>query len=199
MTRPASSHSSCELTRDERIALLDLAEAAIEHGVQTDALIDLEAHEVEGPWARRQATFVTVYLDEALNGCIGSIEPVRPLAEDIVHNAFQAAFRDPRFEPISRSDLAALECQISVLSPLELLVAADERALCAAVEPGVHGVLLECRGQRGTLLPSVWEKCADPALFVRHVKRKAGLPADFWAEDLRAYVYTVEQFDRASM
>jgi AmmeMemoRadiSam system protein A len=183
------------LTDAQRAKLVELAVASITRGVHYDEPLHLRDAELEGYLAEPRATFVTVYLDGELAGCIGSLEARRPLGRDIAHNAYMAAFRDPRFDPLSADDLERLSLHISVLSPLRELDVTSEADLVAALEPGVHGLVLTCHGQRGTLLPSVWDQCPDPALFVRHVKRKAGLPQDYWSDEMRALVYEVDEFD----
>jgi hypothetical protein len=40
----------------------------------------------------------------------------------------------------------------------------------------------------------VWEQLPDPAGFLAHLKRKAGLPMDFWAEGVRLSRYTVSKW-----
>ncbi len=185
-----------QLTRAQRDDLLDIAEASIAHGVRQGAPLGLADADLDGWLAEPRATFVTTYLDDELAGCIGSLAPTRPLGRDVCHNAFMAAFRDPRFAPMRADDLPHLDVHISVLSPLRALPIDDEAHLIRLLEPGTHGLVLDCEGRRGTLLPSVWEQCPDPARFVGHVKRKAGLPMDFWSDAMRAFVYEVENFSR---
>ena len=70
------------------------------------------------PWlAQPAASFVTLHLDELLRGCIGSIDARRPLAQDVAANARAAAFRDPRFEPLTVAQCDAGAIEVSVLSP----------------------------------------------------------------------------------
>jgi uncharacterized protein len=181
-----------------RLQLLELAEASIDHGLEHDAPLSLGDDALDGYLGQPGATFVTVYLDGELDGCMGSLQARRPLGRDVTHNAFMAAHRDPRFEPVCAEDRDRIDVHISVLSPLTAVEADAEDALCGLLEPGHHGLLLVCGDRRGTLLPSVWEKCPDRRQFVRHVKRKAGLPADFWSDRMRAFVYTVQKFDRST-
>ena len=92
-------------------SLLAIARDAIRAGP------DAVAPEWSEPWLReRAATFVTLRLAEELRGCIGTIEAVRMLGEDVHSNARAAAYRDPRFPPVSLSELALLAVEVSVLS-----------------------------------------------------------------------------------
>ena len=139
------------------------------------------------------AVFVTLHAEGALRGCIGSLAAHRPLLEDLLANAGSAAFGDPRFPPLARPELAGLDIEVSRLGPLEPLAASSEEAARSALRPRLDGVVLEHRGRRGTFLPQVWDQLPDPAEFLRHLKRKAGLPADFWAADVHLFRYGVEE------
>lgn len=144
--------------------------------------------------AERGATFVTLRLAGELRGCLGTLEPLRALDEDVRANARAAAFRDPRFAPLVRSEFAVATIEVSLLQPTQPLAVADEAAAVAALRPHVDGVILTWRGSRATFLPQVWENVADAREFLRLLKRKAGLPADFWATDLRLARYAVDKF-----
>ena len=58
--------------------------------------------------------------------------------------------------------------------------------------PGRDGLVLEWRGMRATFLPKVWEHVAGPRDFLRRLKEKAGLSADFWAADVQLWRYETE-------
>jgi len=143
------------------------------------------------------ATFVTLRIGGKLRGCVGTLEARGPLVDDVQMQALAAAFRDPRFEPLRADEFAAIEIEVSLLTPAEPLPPLDEAAARAALRPGVDGGVLEWRGRRATLLPQVWDERPDPAAFLAALKRKAGLPADFWANDLRLSRYTVRKFVEA--
>lgn len=146
-------------------------------------------------WLREPgACFVTLKLDGELRGCIGTIDAHRPLAEDIARNARAAAFRDPRFPPVSEAERARLEVEVSVLAPREPLPAASEAEALALLRPGVDGLALEFNGASATFLPQVWESIPDPEAFLDALRRKAGLPPRFWHPDVRLSRYTVEKF-----
>ena len=66
--------------------------------------------------------------------------------------------------------------------------------LLAQIEPGLDGLILEEDFARGTFLPSVWSSLPDPVDFMRHLKRKAGLPEDYWSNRLRVSRYRTESF-----
>jgi AmmeMemoRadiSam system protein A len=139
-----------------------------------------------------RATFVTLTLDGNLRGCIGMLEACRPLAEDVAENAVSAAFRDPRFPPLSRDEFDDLKISISVLSPPQEMTFSSEADLLEKIRPGVDGLILQEGFRKGTFLPSVWEELPDKELFFEHLKLKAGLPAGYWSDTLCVSRYTAE-------
>lgn len=123
-------------------------------------------------------SFVTWKRDGQLRGCIGSVEPVRPLWADVEANAVHALLRDPRFEPATPGELPLLDLEVSVLSPFEPVT--DP---LRAVKVGVHGLLVERGHRRRLLLPQVPAEWGwDVNAFLAHSCRKAGLPADAWRD-----------------
>ena len=112
-------------------------------------------------------------------------------------NAQRTAFEDPRFSPLRVAETEELLLEISVLGALETLPAASERALLAALRPGVDGLLLSCGGLRATFLPKVWDKLPEPPLFLAQLKRKSGVADDFWDRDLVARRYQTQEFGAA--
>lgn len=137
------------------------------------------------------AAFVTLTLDGRLRGCIGSLTAYRPLLDDVRSNARAAAFRDPRFSPLTREEFARVDVEVSVLTPAEPMSFSSEEHLLAQLIPHVDGLVLEASGRRGTFLPQVWDQLPDPRDFVAHLKRKAGLPETYWGPDVRVSRYRV--------
>lgn len=173
--------------------LLALAGAAIRKGLDGGRLT-VRTVDYPEPLRQPRASFVTLHVDAALRGCIGSLEARRALVEDVAHNAHAAAFDDPRFSPLTHAEFERLDIHISVLSPSEPLQFESEEELLRQLRPQVDGLILEEHSRRGTFLPSVWEQLPEPREFLRHLKRKAGLPADYWSHTLRVLRYTVQAF-----
>lgn len=141
--------------------------------------------------AQPGATFVTLTRDGALRGCIGSLVAHRPLLEDVRENAVAAAFRDPRFPPLGAEELPLTRVEVSLLTPPEPLPVRDEADLLRQLQPGIDGIIFSARGRRATFLPQVWEQLPDPAVFLAHLRHKAGLPADYWGPDVAIERYSV--------
>lgn len=140
------------------------------------------------------ACFVTLTQDKRLRGCIGSLEARRPLIDDVRANALAAAFQDPRFKPLTAGEFNATRIEVSVLSPLKPLEFSDEEDVLGKLRPGIDGVVLACEGRRGTFLPQVWESLPQPRVFLSELKRKAGLPVDFWSTRMQLFHYEVEKW-----
>lgn len=164
------------------------------HGMDAGEPLRVRLQDYPAPLRQPRTTFVTLKLDGHLRGCIGALQATRALAEDVAANAFAAAFRDPRFSPVTARELDELNVRISILSPPEPLEAASEAELIARLRPGVDGLILEEGGRRGTFLPTVWEGLPDPADFLEQLKVKTGLPEEYWSDTLRAYRYVTEEF-----
>jgi AmmeMemoRadiSam system protein A len=170
--------------------LLALARAAIasEFGQRYPA-------DEQAAWLReRGACFVTLTQRGELRGCIGTLEAHRPLLQDVRANAVAAAFRDPRFAPLSARELGQTEVEVSLLSPMQVLAFASQADALAQLRPGVDGVVFEYGARRSTFLPQVWEQLPDADDFMAYLKRKAGLPSDFWHADVRLQRYTVAKW-----
>ena len=149
-------------------------------------------------WLRTQgASFITLNLQKKLRGCIGSLQAHRPLLDDIKANALAAAFRDPRFKPLTAAEYDNIEVEISLLSALSTLNFNDEASALAQLKPHVHGLIFEYGHHRSTFLPQVWDTYADPLMFVAHLKQKAGLPPNFWEPGVKFHTYTVAKFSEA--
>jgi len=145
--------------------------------------------------ARPGASFVTLHgADGGLRGCIGRLEAVRPLIDDVRANARAAAFHDTRFAPLRTHEWPGLQVEVSVLGAAEPLAAASEDEALDALRPGVDGVILQWRHARATFLPQVWQQLPDARGFLAALKHKAGLGAEFWSAELRLSRYRVRSY-----
>ncbi len=144
------------------------------------------------PWLSEPgATFVTLTRSGRLRGCIGSLVARRALVVDVQANAVAAAFADPRFAPVTAVELRSTHVAVSLLAPPEPVEARSESEALTRLRPGVDGVIFEYAGRRSTFLPHVWEELDDPVVFMSLLKRKAGVPADFWHDEVHLHRYTV--------
>ncbi len=176
--------------------LLDIAEHAIRAGLRGVRPAPPTVADVEPALRRQVGTFVTLHVGGELNGCIGSIDPTEPLAHSVARHAWASAFDDPRLPPLTVDDYEQLALEISILSPLTLLPAADRAGLIAALRPHVDGLVIEVAPRRAVFLPSVWEAIPEPDRFLAELLAKAGLDRDWWGPELRASTFTVAQLHR---
>lgn len=177
--------------------LLRLARASIEHGLARGEPLPVNHDELPGVLAEPAATFTTLRKEGRLRGCCGTLEAVHPLAVDVAGSAFQAAFRDSRFPPVVRDEFESISLEVSVLSPLEKISIADEPDLLNRLIPGSDGLVLVAGSRRATFLPKVWEMFPEPDRFVSALKRKCGLPDDYWSEQLQVFRYKTASFGEA--
>ncbi len=143
------------------------------------------------------ASFVTLTLEGQLRGCIGSLDAYRPLRQDVEENARAAAFRDPRFAPLTQDEFAHIGVEVSLLGQPVTIACSSQADLLAQLRPGQDGLIVEHAGQRATFLPQVWDTLPQPQDFLRELKRKAGLPENFWDETLHFARYEVEKWQEA--
>lgn len=149
----------------------------------------------DAPWLQQSgATFVTLTKDGQLRGCIGSLQAARALGVDVAENAAAAAFRDPRFTPMTREEWPSVRVEVSLLSAPKPMRFADEADLLSQIRAGEDGLILECDGRRATFLPQVWESIPDKMLFLRELARKAGLPRDTRLGRCKVWRYTVAKW-----
>lgn len=196
------------LTEDEGSWLAERAAAALAVGPQDGEPGDGEPEErsrerAEGPdqgagsapagVRRPGASFVTLSRGGELLGCIGTLEPRRPLWQDVVRNTRLAAFRDPRFTPLEPGDVRGVEVKISVLSPLEEVPDATPDRLREDLRPGVDGLVVAGSGRKATFLPDVWATLSEVEPFLDALARKAQWEGN-WVEGARAWRYTVQVF-----
>ena len=149
----------------------------------------------DAPWLQQSgATFVTLTKNGELRGCLGSLQAARPLGADVAENAVAAAFRDPRFPPMTSDEWPSVRVEVSLLSAPKPMRFADEADLLSQIRAGEDGLILECDGRRATFLPQVWESIPDKVLFLRELVRKAGLPRDTRLGRCKVWRYTVTKW-----
>lgn len=139
------------------------------------------------------ATFVTLEATGRLRGCIGTLDPVRPIYLDVVRNAIRA-MADPRLPPVVVDEWPRLDVCVSVLSPPVVVEVTGRTDLLGALHAGTDGLILTDGVRRATFLPTVWAKLPDPDQFVAALLVKGGWPANGWPAGLRPLRYTATEF-----
>lgn len=142
--------------------------------------------------------FVTLktFPDHELRGCIGYPEPVIPLKDALIDSSVSAATRDPRFPPVSPSEMDVLTVEVSLLTPPELIKTLDPKELLKIVKIGSDGLIAEKGWARGLLLPQVpieWHW--DVETFLKETCRKAGMSREDWKNpETKFYKFQAEVF-----
>jgi AmmeMemoRadiSam system protein A len=175
------------LSEEEKAELKRLARNAIE-----SVLFGEQGETVHIPERLKEkgGAFVTIKKKGDLRGCIGYIHAVLPIWETVKEAATQAAFHDPRFEPVNKNEWKDIDIEISVLTPMKKIEDIAE------IEIGVHGLYIEKGYHSGLLLPQVateynWNRMT----FLEHTCFKAGLPKDAWKfKDTRISIFSANIF-----
>jgi hypothetical protein len=189
--------SHAELTTQDEQMLFDVCERSIQEGLSYGRRLAIDPVGHSPALCETLATFVTLRLGRQLRGCMGSLAASESLVENVAHNAYSAAFLDPRFSPLTAGESDQLDVHISILSPPEQIEFTSQDDLLSQIRPGVDGLILVEGSRRGTLLPAVWENIPDMAEFVNHVKLKAGLPEAYWSDTIQAFRYTADSISRS--
>ncbi len=190
--------SAKEYTEEQGQLLVRLARKTIADrlGKSGEEPESLDAALKSDVFQKNRGTFVTLKKHGQLRGCIGSLSANEPVAESVRHNAINAAFHDPRFQPLSENELDQVEVEVSILSEPKPLAYEDADDLIAKLRVNIDGVILRKGYHSATFLPQVWEQLPKPEDFLSHLCRKAGLPGDAWrTSKLEISTYQVEYFE----
>jgi len=184
--KPAVAKNAEALKDDTKQALLQIARDAVKEHLKGAAYTPPARPSLDFT----QGAFVTVTKDGELRGCIGPIRPREPIANTIAAMAVQAAFEDPRFEPIRDDEVDSLEFEISILSPLKRVHDLNE------IEVGKHGLLIKLDWHSGLLLPQVaTDNNWGLIEFLEQTCLKAGLPKNAYKDKFaEIYAFTAVVF-----
>jgi len=182
-------------SKEDKTILLELAKESIDYGLNHHSSVEVNIVDYPKNLQEERACFVTLNLNNQLRGCIGSLNAYQPLINDVANNAYAAAFNDPRFSGVSKTEFPNLHYHISVLSPPADFLVTSENDLLSKLRPGEDGLILTDKGNRATFLPSVWESLSNPQQFLNELKRKAGLPMDYWSDTLQFQRYQAENIE----
>lgn len=182
------------ISSEHRKRLTTLAYLSIQHGIHHQRPVPVSSDDWPEQLLATRASFVTLHKYDELRGCIGTLTATLPLVQDVAEHAFDAAFKDPRFGPVTEFELDILTIHLSVLSSPEPLAFGSESELLEMIRPGEDGLILKEGTHQGTFLPSVWEKLPNPKQFLRHLKQKARLSPDYWSDTITIERYSTESW-----
>lgn len=141
------------------------------------------------------ACFVTLKEYDNLRGCIGSIIAHRPLIDDIISHAKNAAFNDTRFTPVTKDETDKLKINVSLLSVPKKIYFRGENDLLSKIVPHKDGIIIKDKMYQAVYLPSVWEELPDKNVFLKSLKMKAGLSPDYFSTTFEAYRFYTEYIE----
>jgi len=172
------------LSDKEAIFLVKLARKAVEENLKDRSIISPPT-ETSPTLQEPCGVFVTINSIEQgrkrLRGCIGFPYPTHPLVRAVIEAAIESATRDPRFPPLSASELGRVVFEVSVLTPPRLVEVSSPQEYPSRIEVGVDGLIVEKGFNKGLLLPQVpIEWGWDAEEFLCQCCMKAGLMPDCW-------------------
>jgi len=185
-----------KLTEEQGKYLLKVARKTIENALLGRSEKEPEEQSLPAVFHERRGTFVTLTEHGNLRGCIGHIIPHESIIDGVRINAINAAFRDPRFRPLSRDELDQIKIEVSILTEPKPLEYKDAQDLLNKLRPGIDGVIIKKGFHEATFLPQVWEQLPRKEDFLTHLCLKAGLDGDAWKRgDLEVSTYQVQAFE----
>ena len=187
-----------DISEDDGSLLLKLARKSIlqEFNKKKDKLISIIPDASMKIIGEHRGVFVSLHKKGNLKGCIGIIEPVKPLFEGVIENAKHAAFHDTRFNPLSFEELRDTKIEVSILTCPEKVEYKDGSDLIRKIRPDIDGVIIKKDYHSATFLPQVWKQLGSPESFLRQLCMKAGLPPDEWKTgNLIVSTYQVQFFE----
>lgn len=136
--------------KNQESPYVSLARKTVEKYVSAGKRISVTEGLPEEALSKRAGTFVTLKKFGQLRGCIGTISPTAAnIAEEIIQNAISAAVRDPRFPPVTASELKDLVYSVDVLGDTEDIGSPDQ------LDVKKYGVIVSSGHKRGLLLPNL--------------------------------------------
>jgi uncharacterized protein (TIGR00296 family) len=173
-----------ELSLEEGKFLIHLARNAVKEYLETGKTVKAPESTPKKLF-EHCGVFVTINSlkkgEKALRGCIGYPYPTNPLVEAVIDSAINAATQDPRFYPLSSSEMDKVVFEVSVLTPPEAVEVKNPKEYWAKIKVGEDGLIVEKGFFKGLLLPQVpveWGWCEEE--FLCQCCVKAGLPPDSW-------------------
>ncbi len=172
-----------------------IAKQAIKDELNYENSINIEQILKNSPKLKEHgASFITLTQNGKLRGCIGSLEAKQPLIDDIISNAKNAAFRDPRFPKLTQEELQTIGIEVSILTKPKPLEYSSIEDLKKKIRPNIDGVILKLKSNQATFLPQVWEELPEFESFFGHLMHKAGLPMSSLKDRPEISIYQVEKY-----
>jgi len=184
------------MNKKDKEYLLKIARRAMQKYFQDEGVFQVEKDELPQSLKEKKGTFVTLWKNNELRGCIGNLESEKPIYQSVIDNCLASALLDPRFTTLKGDELNDIKIEISILSELKKLPNfTDYDSFLKYLNKYKPGLLIKKGAHQATFLPQVWEDLSSAELFISHLCEKAGLEKDEWKRmDLEIYQYSAEVF-----
>ena len=171
------------MAEEELHPVVKLAKEAVESYARKGKMP--KPRELSPEMRERAGVFVSLHKHGQLRGCIGTFQPAKDdVAEEIIANAISSSTMDPRFPPVTASELDDLEYSVDILATPEPVTDLSE------VDPEQYGVIVESGWKRGLLLPDL-EGVDSVEEQIAICRLKAGISA---GEPVNLYRFQVRRF-----
>ena len=185
-----------KLTEEDGKFLLKVARNTIDQELVGRGETEKPGSELSTVFHEKRGTFVTLTMYDNLRGCIGHIIPQESLIDGVRENAINAAFKDPRFPPLTRYEWENVKIEVSILTEPKPLPYSDADDLLKKLRPGIDGLIISKGFNQATFLPQVWEQLPQKEEFLGHLCLKAGLDGDAWRKGgLEVSTYQAQVFE----
>jgi len=184
------------MNKKDKEYLLKIARRAMQKYFQDEGVFQVEKDELPQSLKEKKGTFVTLWKNNELRGCIGNLESEKPIYQSVIDNCLASALLDSRFTALKGDELNDIKIEISILSELKKLPNfTDYDSFLKYLNKYKPGLLIKKGAHQATFLPQVWEDLSSAELFISHLCEKAGLEKDEWKRmDLEIYQYSAEVF-----
>jgi len=189
-----------QLSLEEGRFLVQLARKAAEEYLKNGKFISIPAN-IPEKLMQPCGVFITINSiqneEKQLRGCIGYPYPTTPLVQAVIESAVNSATQDPRFYPLSLSELDNVVFEVSVLTPPQMIEVKKPSEYPLKIKVGEDGLIVEKGIYKGLLLPQVpveWKWNEEE--FLCQCCIKTGLSPDCWLlKDTKIYKFQAIVFE----
>ena len=184
------------MNKENKKYLLKLARRAIQKYFEDEGILKIDEDDLPQILKEKRGTFVTLWKNNKLRGCIGNLENEKPIYQSVMDNCLASALFDTRFTPLKYDELNDIKIEISILSELKKLPDfTSSDSFLEYLDKYKPGLLIKKGGYQATFLPQVWDNLTSAESFISHLCEKAGLDKDEWKNmKLEIYQYGAEVF-----
>jgi AmmeMemoRadiSam system protein A len=184
------------MNKQDKKYLLRLARRTLQKYFQDKEVLQIEEDNLPQTLKEKRGTFVTLWKNQKLRGCIGDLANKKPIYQSVIDNSMASALIDPRFMALKKDELNDIKIEISILSELKKIPNfASPNSFLKYLNKHQSGILIKKGAYQATFLPQVWEELTSAETFISHLCEKAGLDKNEWGKmNLEVYGYTAEVF-----